>query len=241
MRVQKSSRLAPIRQIREGWSRYRLGEFNSAVRIFRSVQASQPRGSDFQLQALYGEASCWNHRRDGRDIAKAVAAYRAVIEEAPQDPLAAWCALDIVRTRHLAPADQPIDYGRTRSRLRDRLSDLSGHARRARRLFCTRTVFRFRRPIGNRPAKILENVTAFLSAHPKTPFPVAILQRHRRMLSKDGRPGSTHRVHDQGARDPGKSIRPIRSTIARPRIGTLPTPPNSRRETLPWRGNITGG
>ena len=68
----------PDQAIREGWTQYRLSEFNSAIRIFQSVQASQPAGSDFHLQALYGEASCWNHRRDGRDIAKAVAAYRAV-------------------------------------------------------------------------------------------------------------------------------------------------------------------
>ena len=87
-----------------------LGEFNSAVRLFKSVRESQPKGSEHQLQALYGEASCWNHRRDGRDIAKAVAGYRAVIASAPQHPLAAWCALDIVRSRHLAPADQAIDY-----------------------------------------------------------------------------------------------------------------------------------
>ena len=48
----------------------------------------------------------------GGIFAKAVAAYQAVIEQAPEHHLAAWCALDIVRTRHLAPADQPVDYER---------------------------------------------------------------------------------------------------------------------------------
>ena len=104
---------SPEEEIREGWRLYRLSEFNSAVKIFQSVQASQPKGSEFRLHALYGEASCWNHRRDGRDIAKAVAGYQAVIEEAPENPLAAWCALDMVGTRHLASADQEIRRSRS--------------------------------------------------------------------------------------------------------------------------------
>jgi tetratricopeptide (TPR) repeat protein len=102
----------PEEQIREGWKSYRLSEFSKALGIFESVEASQPCGSEAYLQSLYGQASCWNHRRDGRDIAKAVALYQAVIDQVPDDPLAAWCALDIVRTQHLAPADQPIDYPR---------------------------------------------------------------------------------------------------------------------------------
>src|SRR5262245_40846985 len=78
----KPTAASPEEEIREGWTQYRLSEFNSAVKIFRAIQASQPRGSESYLQALYGEASCWNHRRDGRDIAKAIALYRAVIEQA---------------------------------------------------------------------------------------------------------------------------------------------------------------
>jgi tetratricopeptide (TPR) repeat protein len=106
----KQSGVSPDEQIREGWAQYRLGEFQKAVHIFASMQATQPKESDYYLQALYGEASCWNHRRERRDTEKAIAGYRAVIDQAPQHPLAAWCALDIVRTRHLAPADQEINY-----------------------------------------------------------------------------------------------------------------------------------
>jgi tetratricopeptide (TPR) repeat protein len=100
----------PEEQIREGWKLYRLSEFSQALETFQSVQASQPRRSEAYLQSLYGQASCWNHRRDGRDIAKARALYQAVIDQAQDDPLAAWSAFDIVRTQHLAPADQSIDY-----------------------------------------------------------------------------------------------------------------------------------
>ena len=35
-----------------------------------------------------------------------------MITQAPANPLAAWCALDIVRAKHLAPADQERDYSK---------------------------------------------------------------------------------------------------------------------------------
>jgi tetratricopeptide (TPR) repeat protein len=100
----------PEEKIAEGWNLYRLSEFGEALDVFESVQTSQPRGSEAHLQSLFGQASCWNHRRDGRDTAKAISLYREVIAQAPANPLAAWCALDIVRTKHLASADQERDY-----------------------------------------------------------------------------------------------------------------------------------
>jgi tetratricopeptide (TPR) repeat protein len=181
---------APDQEIREGWAQYRLAEFNSAVRIFQSVQASQPRGSEFHLQALYGEASCWNHRRDGRDIAKAVAGYRAVIEEAPQNPLASWCALDIVRTRHLAPADQAIDYGKL-------VGDYADVYRRYPDTPAGEEAFLYENSLSlpaadpGQSQKILEKVTTFLSTHPKTPFLSQlysiIAECYRRMDDQDRR------------------------------------------------------
>jgi tetratricopeptide (TPR) repeat protein len=159
----------PDQAIREGWTQYRLSEFNSAIRIFQSVQGSQPAGSEFHLQALYGEASCWNHRRDGRDIAKAVAAYRAVLDEAPQSPLAAWCALDIVRTRHLAPADQPIDYGQLS---RDYAEVYRGYpnTRAGEEAFLYENSLLLPAADQEQAREILESVTAFPTRHPKTPF-----------------------------------------------------------------------
>ena len=190
MRVKARRLSAPDQEIREGWKQYRLSEFDSAVRIFQSVQASQPRGSEYHLQALYGEASCWNHRRDGRDIAKAVAGYRAVVEEAPQNPLAAWCALDIVRTRHLAPADQPIDYGKL-------IRDYAEVYRRYPKTPAGEEAFLYENSLSlpaadpEQARKILESVTAFLSTHPKTPFLSQfysiIAECYRRMDEQDRR------------------------------------------------------
>jgi tetratricopeptide (TPR) repeat protein len=181
---------APDLEIREGWRQYRLGEFNSAVRIFRSVQVSQPRGSEFHLQALYGEASCWNHRRDGRDIAKAVAGYRAVLEEAPQNPLASWCALDIVRTRHLAPADQAIDYGRL-------VGDYADVYRNYPETLAGEEAFLYENSLSlpaadpEQSRKILERVTTFLSTYPRTAFASQfysiIAECYRKMDDQDRR------------------------------------------------------
>ena len=182
--------LPPDQAIREGWAQYRLSEFNSAVQIFRSVQASQPVGSNFRLQALYGEASCWSHRRDGRDISKAVASYRAVIDESPRSPLAAWCALDIVRTRHLAPADQPIDYGklaRDYAEVYRRYPD----TRAGEEAFLYESSLSLPAADEERAREILESVTAFLATHPGTPFLSQfygiVAECYRRMDEQDRR------------------------------------------------------
>lgn len=160
---------SPEEEIREGWRLYRLSEFNSAVKIFQSVQASQPMGSQYRLDALYGEASCWSHRRDGRDIAKAVAGYQAVVEEAPENPLAAWCALDIVRTRHLAPADQEIDY---ESLIRDYAEVYQRYPQSpaGEEAFLYGSSLSLPSADPEQARKLLEKVNEFLSSHPKTPY-----------------------------------------------------------------------
>ena len=165
----KGTVATPDEQIREAWKQFRLSEFNDALRIFQSVENSQQPGSEAHLQSLYGEASCWNHRRDGRDIAKAVAAYRAVVEEAPQNPLAAWCSLDIVRTRHLAPADQPIDYERL---VRDYADVYRSYPETpaGEEAFLYESSLSLPAADAKRASKILGKVREFLSSHPKTPF-----------------------------------------------------------------------
>jgi tetratricopeptide (TPR) repeat protein len=160
---------SPEEEIREGWKLYRLSEFNSAVQIFQSVQAAQPRGSEYHLQALYGEASCWNHRRDGRNIAKAVAAYQAVIQQAPEHRLAAWCALDIVRARHLAPADQPVDYERLVPDYAE-VYQRYPYSPAGEEAFLYQSTLLLHLADGEQTHKLLEQVNEFLSLHPKTPY-----------------------------------------------------------------------
>jgi tetratricopeptide (TPR) repeat protein len=156
-------------EIREGWRLYRLSEFNSAVKIFQSVQAAQPRASEYHLQALYGEASCWSHRRDGRNTAKAVAAYQAVIEQAPENDLAAWCALDIVRSRHLAPPDQPVDY---QSLVADyaEVYQRYAHSLAGEEAFLYQSALSVHLADVEQVRKLLEQIDEFLSSHPETPY-----------------------------------------------------------------------
>ena len=160
---------SPEEQMREGWKRYRLGEFNAAVRIFKFLEASQPPGSEAHLQGLYGEASCWNHRRDGRDSAKAISGYRAIIDQAPASPLAAWAALDIVRAKHLAPADQDLDYAqlaREYGEVYRKYPDTPA----GEEAFLYRIRLSLPTADADQARKDLEEIEAFLQAHPKTPF-----------------------------------------------------------------------
>jgi tetratricopeptide (TPR) repeat protein len=156
-------------QIREAWKRYRMGEFSAALRIFQSVVASQPVGSEASLQSLYGEASCWNHRRDGRDSAKAISGYRAIIAQAPASPLAAWSALDIVRAEHLASADQDLDYVQLARHYGEVYKKYPNTpAGEEAFLYQIRLLLPTADADGAR--KSLEEIEAFLQAHPKTPF-----------------------------------------------------------------------
>ena len=159
----------PDEQIQEGWKRYRFSEFSEALGIFESVEASQPRGSEAYLQSLFGQASCWNHRRDGRDTAKAISLYQEVITQAPANPLAAWCALDIVRAKHLAPADQERDY--------PKLAEGYGEVYKkypktpaGEEAFVYQIRLTLSAATGDEARKKIAEIEAFLARHPNTPF-----------------------------------------------------------------------
>ncbi len=159
----------PEEKITEGWNLYRLSEFGEALDVFESVGKSQTRGTEAYLQSLFGQASCWNHRRDGRDTAKAISLYQEVIAEAPSNPLAAWCALDIVRAKHLASADQERDYaklaqeyGEVYQKYPDTLAGAEAFLYQVRLTLPTASADEAR--------KKLDQITAFLDRSPKTPF-----------------------------------------------------------------------
>jgi tetratricopeptide (TPR) repeat protein len=159
----------PDEQIQEGWKRYRLSEFSEALDIFESVEASQSRGSEAYLQSLFGQASCWNHRRDGRDTAKALSLYEEVIAQAPSNPLAAWCALDIVRAKHLAPADQERDYAKLAEEYGEVYkkypATLAGEE-----AFVYQIRLTLPTASADETQAKLQEIEAFLKQHPNTPF-----------------------------------------------------------------------
>lgn len=90
--------------IPEAWEKYRMAEFDRAIRMFNTIRFSAD-SEDLRVQALYGEACCWNHRRDKRDPAKAQLLYQQILEEAPKHELAPWSALDLVRVRASGPLE----------------------------------------------------------------------------------------------------------------------------------------
>ena len=159
----------PEDQIQEGWKRYRLSEFSEALNIFESVEASQPRGSEANLQGLFGQASCWNHRRDGRDTAKAISYYQEVIAQAPANPLAAWCALDIVRAKHLAAADQERDYSKLAEEYGDVYREYSDSLA-GEEAFVYQIRLTLPTATADEAQKKLGQIEAFLDRHPNTPF-----------------------------------------------------------------------
>ena len=53
--------------IGEGWTAYRLSEFQNAALAFDAARASADRGSDAWAMATYGLATTWDLRRPGEE------------------------------------------------------------------------------------------------------------------------------------------------------------------------------
>ena len=53
--------------IGDGWTAYRLSEFQNAVLAFEAARAAAEKGSDDWAMATYGLATTWDLRRPGED------------------------------------------------------------------------------------------------------------------------------------------------------------------------------
>lgn len=100
------------------WQSYRLGEFDRAAALFQELERDTPVNSLAHAEALYGQASVWNTRRDRRNPALAISYYDQVLQTANCGALAAWAALDRVRVDHLAGAETPLDHSALAQRYR---------------------------------------------------------------------------------------------------------------------------
>lgn len=98
--------------VQQGWSCYRLGEYNQALAHF-----DQALHSPLRLQALYGKAITWDLRQPvaTQNDPLAESLYRQIIREAPDDDLAAWSSLALARMKHLVPVGQDPDYAKVRA------------------------------------------------------------------------------------------------------------------------------
>jgi tetratricopeptide (TPR) repeat protein len=96
--------------IGEGWTKYRLSEFQDAALAFESARASAERGSGEWAMATYGLATTWDLRRPGEDPKLATELYREILAAAPDGPMAPWTELALARQQHLVPVGQEPDY-----------------------------------------------------------------------------------------------------------------------------------
>ncbi len=94
--------LSATQEIAEGWARFRVDDFDKAAGHFERA-ALHPEGTEVQrAEALYGQASVFNHRRPGADLERAGEVYEEVAERYPETESAAWSLLALARLEHLA-------------------------------------------------------------------------------------------------------------------------------------------
>lgn len=96
--------------IADGWTAYRLSEFQNAVLAFESARASAETGSDDWAMATYGLATTWDLRRPGEDPKQASQLYQEILAAAPDSPMIPWTELALARQMHLVPVGQEPDY-----------------------------------------------------------------------------------------------------------------------------------
>lgn len=101
---------SPDELLGQAWEAFQQLEFGKALRLFQAVQSETPEGAEAHIEAVYGEASCANHRQSGRDLNRALALYAAIQKQHPGSPWAAWAALAAVRARHLEPSETGLPY-----------------------------------------------------------------------------------------------------------------------------------
>ena len=96
--------------IADGWTAYRLSEFQNAVLAFETARASAETGSDDWAMATYGLATTWDLRRPGEDPKQATQLYQEILAAAPDSPMIPWTELALARQMHLVPVGQEPDY-----------------------------------------------------------------------------------------------------------------------------------
>ena len=94
--------------IADGWTAYRLSEFQNAVLAFETARASAEKGSDDWAMATYGLATTWDLRRPGEDPKLATQLYQEILAAAPDSPMIPWTELALARQMHLVPVGQEL-------------------------------------------------------------------------------------------------------------------------------------
>lgn len=96
----------------QAWKQFQLGEYRSAVHLFEAVRDTVDQQEPDYIEAVFGLATTWNLRQPQPDQNKELAGelYTWIIENHPENDLAAWSELALARTKHLVPVGQDPDY-----------------------------------------------------------------------------------------------------------------------------------
>ena len=113
--------------IADGWTAYRLSEFQNAVLAFESARAAAEKGSDDWAMATYGLATTWDLRRPGEDPKQASQLYQEILAAAPESPMVPWTELALARQMHLVPVGQEPDYAAVNKAYQHILDQFPGH------------------------------------------------------------------------------------------------------------------
>lgn len=113
--------------IGEGWTQYRLSEFQDAALSFESARQKADRGSGEWAMATYGLATAWDLRRPGEDPKLATQLYKELLAAAPDGPMAPWTELALARQLHLVPVGQEPDYAAVNAAYRHIMEKFPGH------------------------------------------------------------------------------------------------------------------
>ena len=113
--------------ISEGWTAYRLSEFQNAALAFEAARANAERGSDAWAMATYGLATTWDLQRPGEDPALATQLYEEILAAAPDGPMIPWTELALARQQHLVPVGQEPDYDAVNAAYQHIMEKFPGH------------------------------------------------------------------------------------------------------------------
>ena len=113
--------------IGDGWTAYRLSEFQNAALAFEAARAAAEKGSDEWAMATYGLATTWDLRRPGENPELATELYREILAAAPEGSMAPWTELALARQQHLVPVGQDPDYEAVNAAYRHIMEKFPGH------------------------------------------------------------------------------------------------------------------
>jgi tetratricopeptide (TPR) repeat protein len=113
--------------ISEGWTAYRLSEFQDAALSFEAARQKAERGSDEWAMATYGLATTWDLRRPGEDPHQATELYQEILATAPNGPMIPWTELALARQKHLVPVGQEPDYAAVNAAYQHIMEKYPGH------------------------------------------------------------------------------------------------------------------